>query len=265
LWEPSQAPPTVILASVSDLSATYFDGWYADMSASPAKDALVRRHLGLPPELLSTSLLGWEGIADVVAALRLVPGQTLLDLACGRGGYGLEVTARTGARLVGVDFSAEAVRQATGNARRLGRDARFAVGSLEATGLADASVDAVLVVDAIQFADPPAAGYQEIARVLRPGGRAVLTCWEGRDPGDVRLPLRLRRTDLAAGLAGAGFTEVTVTEQPRWLEAEQRLWEEAASIDPGDDPALRSLHDEGVASLARQPLIRRVLGVAARA
>ncbi len=67
MWEPSQAPPTVILAGVSDLSATYFDGWYADMSASPAKDALVRRHLELPPELLSTSLLGWEGIAEVVA------------------------------------------------------------------------------------------------------------------------------------------------------------------------------------------------------
>ena len=75
----------------------------------------------------------------------------------------------------------------------------------------------------------------------------------------------MRRTDLAAGLAGAGLIEVTVTEQPPWLEAEQRLWEEVASIDPGDDPALRSLHDEGVASLARQPLIRRVLGVAARA
>src|SRR4051812_50117792 len=79
---------------MSDLSATYFDGWYADMSASPAKDALVRRHLGLPPELLSTSLLGWDGIADVVAALRLAQGQTLLDLACGRGGFGPEIAAR---------------------------------------------------------------------------------------------------------------------------------------------------------------------------
>src|SRR4051812_48241429 len=250
---------------MSDLSATYFDGWYADMSASPAKDALVRRHLGLPPELLSTSLLGWDGIADVVAGLRLAEGRTLLDLACGRGGYGLEIAARTGARLVGVDFSPEAVRQATGNARRLGRDARFAVGSLEATHLPDASVHAVLVVDAIQFADPPAAAYREVARVLRPDGRVVLTCWEGRDPGDVRLPVRLRRTDLAAGLTEAGFAEVTVTEQPRWLEAEQRLWEEVAAIDPGDDSALRSLYEEGVTALARQPLIRRVLGTAVRA
>src|SRR5215468_12074051 len=115
--------------------AEYFDGWYADMIASPVKDEIQQRHLGLPPHLLSTSMLGWEGIAEAVAALRLSPGDTLVDLACGRGGYGLEITARTGARLVGVDFSAEAVRQAGEHARRLGATARFRVGNLAATGL----------------------------------------------------------------------------------------------------------------------------------
>src|SRR5260370_3917058 len=99
--------------------AEYFDGWYADMTASPVKDEIQQRHLGLPPHLLSTSLLGWEGIAETVAALRLSPGDTLVDLACGRGGYGLELAGRTGARLVGIDFSAEAVRQASEHARLL--------------------------------------------------------------------------------------------------------------------------------------------------
>src|SRR5437879_6379003 len=95
----------------------YFDHWYADMSVSPVKDEIQQRHLGLPPHLLSSSLLGWEGIAEAVEALRLSGGDCLVDLACGRGGYGLEIAGRTGARLVGVDFSAEAVRQAAGHAR----------------------------------------------------------------------------------------------------------------------------------------------------
>jgi len=82
-------------------SAKYFDGWYADMAGSAVKDEIMQRHLGLPPHLLSTSLLGWEGIAEVVEALRLSPGDILLDLACGRGGYGLEIAARSRARLVG--------------------------------------------------------------------------------------------------------------------------------------------------------------------
>ena len=66
-------------------SAEDFDGWYADMTASPVKDEIQQRHLGLPPRLLSTSLLGWDGIAEAVAALRLSAAGTLVDLACGRG------------------------------------------------------------------------------------------------------------------------------------------------------------------------------------
>ena len=53
----------------------------------------------------------------------LSPGDTMLDVACGRGGYGLDIAARTGARLVRVDFSAEPVRQACEHAWRLGRTA----------------------------------------------------------------------------------------------------------------------------------------------
>jgi hypothetical protein len=117
--------------------ADYFDGWYADMTGSPAKDEIQQRCLGLPPHLLSTSLLGWDGIAEATAASQLSPGQTLVDLACGRGGYGLEVAARTGARLVGADFSAAAVRQAREHAGTLGAAAEFRGGNLTGTGLED--------------------------------------------------------------------------------------------------------------------------------
>jgi SAM-dependent methyltransferase len=242
--------------------ATYFDGWYADMAGSPVKEEIQQRHLGLPPHLLSTSLLGWDGIAEAIDALRLSAGDTLLDLACGRGGYGLEIAARTGARLVGVDFSAEAVRQAGEQARRLGRTADFRIGDLTATGLDAGSVDAVLCVDAIQFAEQQDAAYRELQRVLTPGGRAVLTCWEPFDRDDERLPDRLRGVDLGAGLTAAGFDDVEVRDRSGWRAAERAMWEEAAVLDPGDDPALRSFHDEGVRALEIFNLVRRVMATA---
>src|SRR5215471_16928222 len=170
--------------------AEYFDHWYADMTVSPVKDEIQQRHLGLPSHLLSTSLLGWEGVAEAVTALRLSGGATLVDLACGRGGYGLEIASRTGVRLIGIDFSAEAVRQSTEHARRLGAVAEFRVGELAATGLADGVANGVLCVDAIQFAPEPQAAYQEIRRILAPSGRAVLTCWEPREPGAGLVPQR---------------------------------------------------------------------------
>ena len=242
--------------------AEYFDHWYADMTVSPVKDEIQQRHLGLPPHLLSSSLLGWEGIAEAVTALRLSGGATLVDLACGRGGYGLEIAGRAGARLVGVDFSAEAVRLATEHARRLGAVAEFRVGDLAATGLAAGAADGVLCVDAIQFAPEPEAAYQEIRRILAPGGRAVLTCWEPHEPGDERLPARLQHVDLAAGLTGAGFVDVEVRDRAPWRDRERAMWAEAAALDPGDDPALTSFHNEAL----RAPLViertRRVMATA---
>ncbi len=248
--------------SSSDDLAAYFDQWYADMAQTPRKDEIEQRHLGLPPHLLSTSLLTWDGIAEVTEALRLAPDEVLVDLACGRGGYGMEVALRSGARLLGVDFSAEAVRQAEEQAARVGRPGRFQVGSLEATGVDTASVDGLMCIDAVQFAEPPAAAYGEIRRVLRPGGRVVLTCWEAADPDDDRLPLRIRRVDLQRGLEGAGLVDVVVSERPRWREQELAMWREAADLDPGGDPALESFHDEGVRVLEHPHGMRRVIATA---
>ena len=71
--------------------AAYFDQWYADMAASPARDAIMARTLGLPPELQFASALTWQGVADVTEELRLPRDGLLVDIACGRGGYGIEI------------------------------------------------------------------------------------------------------------------------------------------------------------------------------
>jgi hypothetical protein len=41
------------------------------------------------------------------------------------------------------------------------------------------------------------------------------------------------------------------------------MWQEAAELDPGDDPALKSFHDEGVRSLEIFDLVHRVIATAA--
>lgn len=252
------------MVSEHDEIAAQFDQWYADMAVTSLKDEIQQRHLGLPPELLSTSLLTWDGIGTVADALALPVGGLLVDLACGRGGYGLELARRADAQLVGIDFAPSALEAARALAERRGQAADFRVGDLVATGLPDAVADAVVVVDAIQFPRDPAASYREIARILKPGGRVVLTCWEAVDPDDAAVPDRLRGVELDPGLRGAGFSDVQVTERPDWREVELGMWAEAAALDPGDDPALASFHDEGVQALEMFEKLRRVLGTAIR-
>lgn len=240
-------------------TAEHFDRWYADRVESPVADELVRRMLVLPPDLQSTSLLTGPGLDEVVAILDPRPGQVVLDLACGRGGYGLEIVRRTGCRLVGVDFSAVAIEQAQERAAELAIPAEFRVGELTDIGLGPASVDAVLVIDAFQFAKPKLDALRECLRVLRPGGRLVITTWEALDPGDERLPLGMRQVDLANQLPEAGFTEVEVTSKPEWRDIEQRFWQESLTVDAGDDLAMQSMQDEAQRVLEGWELRRRVL------
>ena len=184
-------------------SAEYFDGWYADRVATPTVDEIMNRHMGFPPDTRA-GVVPAEAIPELAEELRLTPGSTLLDLACGRGAYGLLIAQKAGTLLIGVDFSAQALTEAREQAARMGvNDASFRVGELTAAGLPDASVEAVLCTDAIQFPDEPADAYDEIRRVLKPGGRVVLTCWEPLDRNDDRLSLRVRRANLGAGLRQA--------------------------------------------------------------
>ncbi|WP_051770868.1 class I SAM-dependent methyltransferase [Lentzea albidocapillata] len=241
-------------------SAEDFDRWYADRVGSTLADDLVRRTLGLPAGLEPTSLLGGQGLDEVVPALRLAEGRVLLDLACGRGGYGLEIARRTGCRLVGVDFSAVAVRQA----RQASDGGDFRVGTLTATGLRAGSVDAVLIVDSVQFAESKQDALRECLRVLRPGGRLVVTCWQAAEPGDERVWRRIRELDLARQLPEAGFTDTEVVDRPQWREREKRMWEEALATDAPGDPAMVSMQEEAQRVLATFDQKRRVLATATR-
>lgn len=240
------------------LTAEHFDHWYSDRTASRTTDEFVRRALGLPEGVESTGMLGGEGLDEVTGLLGLRPGQVLLDLACGRGGYGREIARRTGCRLVGVDFSAVAIEQA----RERAPQAEFHVGTLTATGLPDASVDAVLVVDALQFADPKVAALRECLRVLKPGGRLVVTCWQPRVSGDKTASRLMWDLDLARQLPEAGFTDAVVEYRPRWLELEKRLWDTVIATDTAGDPAMESLRHEAESVLPRFAKKHRVLATA---
>jgi SAM-dependent methyltransferase len=246
---------------VTGLSADYFDQWYADIDASQTRRQVFRDALQLPAEIDPSNLVPLAGLEEIAEQLAIPAGGLLVDLACGRGGPGMWLARATGARLVGVDFSPVAVAQAA--ARRLLFDledrATFVVGDLTSTELAAGTAHAVVCVDAFLFAADVGAAGHEVRRLLRPGGRVVMTGWEAIDRDDESLSERTRRADFRGHLLDAGLVDVVVEERPNWYAAERRLWELALALDAPDDPAVASMQEEAASALESFDRRRRVM------
>jgi ubiquinone/menaquinone biosynthesis C-methylase UbiE len=249
-------------------SAAGFNAGFEAAERSPGLRQVWREaEPDLPVEIEPFSFVSVGLLEHLAAALALAPGRLLVDLACGRGGPGMWLARASGAGLVGVDFSAVAVGQATRRAGTFGLAdrARFVVGDLAATGLADAVADAVVCVDAMHFATDLAAAAAEALRILRPGGRLVLTNWQPRSPGDARLPARLRDRAWRPTLESAGFHDVTVEARPEWHEVYTRVYRTALGAgDPHGDPGLAYLQDEARRGLPTVELEDRVVVTARR-
>jgi ubiquinone/menaquinone biosynthesis C-methylase UbiE len=247
--------------------AAKFDREFATVDRSSGlRRVWQRASPDLPPEIEPYSFVSVALLDHLANALALSPGATLVDMGCGRGGPGLWLAQSQGAVLIGVDFSAVAVQQATDRAALFGLAdrARFVVGDLAATGLPDGGADAVVSIDALHFAADPTAAAREALRLLRPGGRLALTNWEPRSPADARLPSRMR-IDWADTLGSAGFAEVRVESRPAWHDLFTRVFQVALEMgDPGDDVALASLQDEARQALPKVHLVDRVVAAATR-
>jgi ubiquinone/menaquinone biosynthesis C-methylase UbiE len=106
----------------------------------------------------------------VLAALESAPRGRVLDLGCGTGQLAHRLR-RTGAHVVGCDFSAGMLREARARDRW--------VGWVQADALhlpfAGGAFDAVVSTQAFHWFPDQAAALREIGRVLRPGGIFVLT------------------------------------------------------------------------------------------
>jgi arsenite methyltransferase len=117
------------------------------------------------------------GCGAPVGHLALKPGETVLDLGSGPGLDALLAARQVGptGRVIGVDMTPEMLERARAAASRAGAShVEFRQGRLEALPVADASVDAVTSNCVINLVPDKAAVFREVARVLRPGGRAVI-------------------------------------------------------------------------------------------
>lgn len=173
---------------------------------------------------------GPEEVARVLTGVALT-GRTVLDLGCGAGGITLSLVERHGAgHAVGFDVERPVIEAARWRAEQRGLAGRvsFVQAPPGRLPFADASFDVVFSKDALLHVPDKEALFDDVFRVLRPGGHFAASDWligHDGDPSPAMLdyvaaeglsfsmasPRRYRQA-----MERAGFTDILIVDRNPW-------------------------------------------------
>lgn len=194
------------------------------------------------------------------------PGERVLDIACGNGIVARNVAPRVGPQgiVIGLDVNPNMISMARAAAERDHVAIEWYTSPAEQLPFSDENFDLVFCQFGLMFFTDRHAAIKEMHRVLRTGGRVVLSVWQGLDrhpfyqtlhevsrqhlgKSSVQAVFSLGDSEeLRKLLTDAGFQHVEIEPMSitaRFPQPDEFLdWE--IDVDPAETPALRNLDPE---------------------
>lgn len=197
-----------------------------DDSAKSAED--ISQSIGYSSEELSDlpedANLGL-GCGNPTAIASLGAGQTVLDLGSGAGIDCFLAAKQVGptGSVIGVDMTQEMLERARANAERGGyENVEFRLGEIEALPVADASVDVIISNCVLNLSTDKPRVLAEAFRVLKPGGRIVISDMVSEQPvpevlegnlDAIAACLPTFRETYLQQFSDAGFADVRISDE----------------------------------------------------
>jgi SAM-dependent methyltransferase len=180
--------------------------------------------------------------------LAVSEGASVLDVGCGLGEVCADLVKFVGESdtVVGVDLSEGLITRARQQWGTL--PIRFEVGDAESLRFEDASFDVVWSERVVQHLSRPLTAITELARVLRPGGRALVS-----DPVHSASVIATEHPSVWAAIRACGQGRIRNPDAGLWLKE----WMQYAGLDVESHPVGRILDD--------WPLCRTLFGIDAGA
>jgi 2-polyprenyl-3-methyl-5-hydroxy-6-metoxy-1,4-benzoquinol methylase len=134
-----------------------YDKWHESLDAEGSDADVAPWHLAGIPHL-----------PDLV-------GRSVLEIGCGRGSFARWLTGKGARTITLADFSSTAVGIARANVARSATEAAFLVADVQRLPFDDATFDLVCSFETLEHVPAPTVGLGELVRVIRPGGRLIVT------------------------------------------------------------------------------------------
>jgi arsenite methyltransferase len=195
----------------------------AESTGTAAKLYSVKELAALPDSVTGAA----AGCGNPTAIAELQPGEVVLDLGSG-GGIDCFLAAKqvgSEGRVIGLDMTTDMIKLARRNAKKVGAtNVEFRYGEMEDIPLPDESVDVIISNCVINLSPDKDAVFGEAYRVLRPGGRMMVSdvVVDGELPQSIRSRLdawagciagALEESDYLGKIRAAGFEQVEIVSR----------------------------------------------------
>jgi SAM-dependent methyltransferase len=114
---------------------------------------------------------------NLAEALRILPDERVLDVACGSGNGAIAAARRAWGNTVGCDFVPALLERARERAAAERLEIDFVEGEAQALPFEDASFDVAMSIFGAMFAPDQQQAADELLRVVKPGGRIGMANW----------------------------------------------------------------------------------------
>ncbi len=234
--------------------------WYKQKKSQFIRD-MYKKIYGndYPEEADPDSFVTMTDLHNIVKFLNVKPGETFIDIGCGRAGPGMWIAREMSAKYVGIDISEIAIELASQRIVDFGlKDkAKFLVANICATNFSDNYYDGAISIDTLTYIPDKMKAICEIARILQSDASFVFTTWETPATASDYRPL----------LRKAGFKIMIYNEISNWEQLQHDFYEKVIEFrdilirDMGKDGSLPWIK-EAKENLPYLKDWRRIFGVA---
>lgn len=181
---------------------------------------------------LPESVIMGLGCGNPTALVELKEGETVLDLGSGSGIDVFLSSKKVGETgyVIGVDMTEDMVKKAKKIADHYGyRNVEFKIGEIENLPVEDNSIDVIISNCVINLSPDKLKTYQEAFRVLKPGGRVLISDLVTKEelPEDIKrnfdawagcIAGAMERQEYLTTIKKAGFKDISVISEKLFIE-----------------------------------------------